>query len=311
MVTGALLWLLASGSQRSPATEFSRDARNFAALSPPSPPLVLPTTQPTAAGPFWRSAIDSYDRDRALYEDFAATGSLRARRVEELAAVEVLVGASELAQRDVFLSNPREIVNYDHTKEPLEKFRALGRVMVDRLALLYARDPAKRDLAQKYARAGAILGDALTRERLTYDEFAVGQELLGKSAFVLARIADERKDATTAAAWRDFEQRRQQFVREQIDPTLAFVRSIDANVVGTRTGDVFELARRSNERMWRVEAVMALGRVRFFVGSSESAADQRAALAVVREIAESDPDPVVKLAAEQARDLTLDRYRMQ
>jgi hypothetical protein len=231
--------------------------------------------------------------------------------VEELAAVEVLVGASELAQSGVFTSHAQEIVNYDHAKESLEKFRALGRVMVDRLALLYTRDPSKRDLAQKYARAGAILGDALTRERLTYDEFAVGQELLGKSAFVLARIADERKDSATAEAWRDYEKHRQQFVREQIDPTLAFVRSIDANVVGTRTGDVFELAKRSNERMWRVEAILALGRVRFFVGSSESAADQRAALAVVREIAANDPDPIVKLAAEQARDLTLERYRMQ
>ena len=312
-VTAALLWYLAGTGRRSPATDFSRDERNFAALSPPSPPLVLSTTKPTPAGPFWRSALDSYDRDRALYEDFAAAGSLKAKRVEELAAVEVLVGASELAQPDgVFASRPQEIVNYEHTKEPLEKYRTLGRVMVDRLALLYARDATRRNVAEKYARAGAALGDALTRERLTYDEFALGQELLAKSAFVLARIADERKDPSTAAAWRDFEQRRQQFVRGQIDPTLAFVRSIDANVVGTRTGDVFELARRSKERMWRVEAILALGRARFFVGTSASpAADQRAAAAFVREIAETDPDPIVKLAARAAGDLTLDRYRMQ
>src|SRR6185436_5852666 len=127
------------------------------------------------AGPFWSSALESYDRDRALYEDFAATGSLRTRRGDELAAVEVLVGASELAQDGVFAAHPEQIVNYEHTREPLEKFRTLGRVMIDRLALLHARDPSKRGLAEKYARAGAILGDALARERLTYDEFALGQ----------------------------------------------------------------------------------------------------------------------------------------
>jgi hypothetical protein len=70
----------------------------------------------------------------------------------------------------------------------------------------------------------------------------------------------------------DFEQRRQLFVKEQVEPTLTFVRSIDARVVGTRTGDIFELARRSKERMWRVEAVMALGRVRYFVGTSDALA---------------------------------------
>jgi hypothetical protein len=311
LATAGLLWLLSGIGNRSKPTTFSRDEHNFAELAIPKPPLIPSTTQPTAAGPTWRSATDAFDRDRALYEDFAITGSLKAKRVDELAAVEVLVGASELALPGVFASNPEALVNYNNTKPPLEALRILGRVMVDRLALLHSRDPAKRDLAEKYARAGAVLGDALSRERLTYDEFALGQELLGKSAFLMARFAEQRNDTANAWAWRDFEQRRQLFVKEQIEPTLAFVRSIDAKVVGTRTGDVFELARRSKERMWRVEAVMALGRVRYFVGTSESAADQRAARAVVTELAEKDPDPIVRLAAKAARDLTLEQYRAQ
>ena len=40
------------------------------------------------------------------------------------------------------------------------------------------------------------------------------------------------KDAPAAAAWRDFEHKRAEFVKEQIEPTLSFVRSIDARVVG-------------------------------------------------------------------------------
>ena len=63
--------------------------------------------------------------------------------------------------------------------------------------------------------------------------------------------------------------------------------------------------------MWRVEAILALGRVRFFSGISRSAADQRAALAGVKRIAADDPDPIVRAAAEAARDLTAEQYRMQ
>ena len=313
VLVAGLLWLLASSTNRTAPTEFARDPGNFDELVlPPPPPLPRSTTHPTVpAGPFWRSALDSFDRDRALYEDFAITGSLKARRVDELAAVEVLVGASELAQPGVFASHPEEIVNYNHTKEPLEKLRILGRVMVDRLALLYARDPAKRDLAEKYAQAGALLGEALSQERLTYEEFALGQEFLAKSAFVLARIADERKDPVKASAWRQYERERQDFVKRQVDPIVAFVRSIDARIVGTRNGDVFELAKRAKERMWRVEAVLALGRLRYFVGSSESAADQRAANSMVREMAEKEPDPIVRTAAKAARDLTLEQHRAQ
>ena len=307
----ALLWAVGH-SARSAGTAFARDPHNFEPLALPSPPLVPGTTAPTAAGPTYRAAIESFERDRALYENFAAAGTLKYGRLEELAAVEVLVGASELAQAEVFASHPQEVVNYAHTKPAIEALRTLGRVMVDRLALMYARDPKNRELAERYARAGAVLGDALCRERLTYEEFALGQELLGKSAFVLARLADDRKDAAAASAWRDFDARRVAFAREQIEPTLAFVRSIDARVVGTRIGDVFELAKRSKERMWRVEAVMALGRARYFIGTSESgAADQRAALATVSELAERDPDPIVRAAAQAARDLTIEQHRTQ
>jgi hypothetical protein len=51
--------------------------------------------------------------------------------------------------------------------------------------------------------------------------------------------------------------------------------------------------------------------VRFFTGTSRSAADQRAATAAVERIAASDPDPIIRTAAEAARDLTAEQYRMQ
>jgi hypothetical protein len=148
------------------------------------------------------------------------------------------------------------------------------------------------------------LGVALRRERLCWEEFSLGQEILAKSAMVL-------ENGDGGAAWKAFEEQRLQFYDQQLDPTIRFLRSIDPKIVGTRTGDVFEMAKRSQDRMWRVEAILALGRVRFFTGTSRSAADQRAALAAVKKIAAEDPDTIVRTAAEAARDLTAEQYRMQ
>jgi hypothetical protein len=108
-----------------------------------------------------------------------------------------------------------------------------------------------------------------------------------------------------------FDQQRQQLVKEQVDPVLRVVRSIDPKVVGTHAGDVFELAKRSKERMWRAEAILALGRLRFFAGDGATASDQREATRLVTELAESDPDPIIRAAAIAARDLTAAKHRMQ
>jgi len=97
----------------------------------------------------------------------------------------------------------------------------------------------------------------------------------------------------------------------QIEPTLRFVRSIDPKIVGTRTGDVFELARRSNERMWRVEAILGLGRVRYFAGAGGTAGNQHVATRRVGEMAETESDPAIRAAATVARDLTIEQYRAQ
>ena len=101
------------------------------------------------------------------------------------------------------------------------------------------------------------------------------------------------------------------YIQENIDPVLHIVRSIDAKVVGEHTGDLFELAKRSRERMWRVEAILALGRVRFFAGEGGTAANQRNAMRILRDLAENDPDPIIRTAATAARDLTVEQYRVQ
>jgi hypothetical protein len=71
-------------------------------------------------------------------------------------------------------------------------------------------------------------------------------------------------------------------------------------------GDVFYFARHAPERMWRVEAIMKIGRYRYNAGR---VGDQRSAIKVLKELS-NDPDPVVRAAANEAQELTIEQYRM-
>jgi hypothetical protein len=59
--------------------------------------------------------------------------------------------------------------------------------------------------------------------------------------------------------------------------------------------------------MWRVEAILKLGRYRFNAGRI---GDQRNAIKTIKDLLTHDPDPVIRAAAQAAHDLTLEQYRM-
>jgi hypothetical protein len=136
-------------------------------------------------------------------------------------------------------------------------------------------------------------------------------ELVAKSSAAIASLQEKNGNATAAAQWRAFDAGRVEMMKTRIDPVLKVVRSIDPKVVGQQTGDVFELAKRCRERMWRVEAILALGRVRYMAGQGGTAGNQRNATQLLNKLANTDPDPIIQTAASQARDLTIEQYRMQ
>ena len=318
-VVAIALGLITRGPGIAKPTEWSADPAHFQPLELPrlGTHLPLPRDQenaidltPADRNPAFRAAINDVLKNRALYEDFAAGGDLKSPKRQQLQAAEDIVAATRSHHGWLFLPHPEQVINYEQTKPPLEALELLGRVMVDRLALL-GEKAGDHDAAARYAGSAFALGQMLCTERVCYAEFDLGMQLLGKSTPLLARVAEAKGDAAGAAALRDFDARRVQFVKEQIEPVARFVRTIDPKTIGRRTGDVFELARRSDERMWRVEAILALGRVRFLAGEGGTAATQRAATRLVTELAASDPDPAIRAAAAAARDLTVEQHRMQ
>jgi hypothetical protein len=308
VLCGAWLYIIANASKQTPPTDFSRDERNFAALALPAPPSEAfpPAKTGIDATSLYRQAIELYLGDRTTYDDFARRGKLDSPDVAKLQAIDLLVEAAPAREVKLFTSTPAEIVSYKRDKIPLDALKTLGQVCIDRLGLLNQR-AGKSDEAMKYYQAGIALGWNLAIERLTYEELALGMELIAKSSAGMARL--ERNGLS--AALREFDRQRIDYQRDHLDPTLRITRAFDAKIVGERTGDVFELAKRSQERMWRVEAILALGRVRHFAGEGGTRANQASADVIVRDLAVNDPDPIIRTAAAAARDLTIEEHRMQ
>lgn len=313
LLTGALVYVTMSAARPARATAWSDDPRHFDAIELPAPPpgaLPPPSTSDADAGNFYRRAIDAVLVSRTIYERFAESGTLASPEAQQLNAIELLVQGSACRRMTLFASRPDQVINYDHQKPAIDALRLLGRVTLDRLGLLSQR-AGRADDAAKYYRAGFALGWHLSQERVAYAELDVGLELLAKSAPALARLAEEAGRTEEAAALLDFDARRAAITSERIDPVLRVARNIDPKIVGAQAGDLFELSTRSKERMWRAEAVLALGRLRYFAGAGGTVGTQRAANRRVTEMAKDEPDPIVRAAAKAARDLTPEQHRMQ
>ena len=309
LLVGGWVYFIERGSSLTPTTAFSANPANFEPLRFPELPRSALPPSGADAGPLYRSAMDLYFQDRASYSNFAAIGTLDSPLAKKLPAMEPLVEAANYGSMSLFTDKPSEIVNYNLNKPSLEALETLGKVCVDRLALLHQR-AGNKEQAIKYYRAGFMLGRHLANERVNHAELALGLQLLGKCGPMLAKLNDETGNPVAAAAYREFDAQRIAFA-QSIEPTLRIVQAVDAKTVGAHTGDLFELARRSKERMWRVEALMALGRVRYFAGAGGTAANQRVAMELLREVAEHDEDYVVRTAAGAARNLTVEEHRMQ
>jgi hypothetical protein len=311
LLVGTWVYLIERGSAMTPPTEFSRNPANFEPLRLPAPPAsVFKATSDADAGPMYRQAIEWCRAERGTFTNFVERGTLSApERANVVEMLQPIVDAAACTRMDLFASRPDELVSYAGNKPSLDALETIGRACVDRLGLLHMR-AGNRDEAEKYFKAGFALGLHLARERVTYGELDLGLQLLGKAAPMLAKLADESNNPVAAAAWRDFDQQRLAFATS-LDPTLRVVRSIDPRTVGRQSGDVFELAKRSKERMWRVEAMLALGRLRHFAGEGGTAANQRAANAFLGDAAASESDPIVRAAAVSAHDVTVEQHRAQ
>ena len=290
----------------SPRTDFSYDAANAAEITLPVPPdLVLPgMADPTDAAPIYRRAVAEFERDplnAITYDRFIRSGKLR--DIADVHIINILPEATKCASAKLFAPNPAEIVNYDNEKPALDALRSIGQCAIRTALLLQKEHP---DDALRLYEAAFSLGTKLLDERLCYAELDTGLSLMAQSSTMIGQMAQASGDAARADAVKQFDEARIKYVKERIQPSIRVIMSNDQATLEEHAGDVFYFARHAPERMWRVEAILKIGRYRFNAGR---VGDQRSAIRALDGLSK-DHDPVIRAAAIAAQRLTIERYRM-
>jgi hypothetical protein len=299
---GLLQWSGTAPSSMTPA--FAADAKNLAPLElDPSPETVLAMTDEGDVAEKYQEAIGLYDPK--IYDRVSPLS------LDEMPALEPIVEVTRYRQMRLFSREKRapEVINFQREKTTIEILRKLGEACATKALMLKAKDD--KDGARRYAEAAFALGAKMYRERVVYEELDAGFALMGAGAQVLATLAKEEGDTPRAAACMAVDEARKKLMVSRINDLHKITKTIDGTISATRAGDVFALAERSQERLWRIEACFQLARIHRFVGDNGRGADQRYAQMLLRRLADNDSDPLVKLAATKARDITDVEYNTQ
>jgi hypothetical protein len=212
--------------------------------------------------------------------------------------LDLLMRAGQSERVGIFINRPELAINYDAEGSDVAMLQAVGLGTI-RVALVQAK-AGKRDEAGRYAEAVFALGSKLYSERLAYAEFAAGQELLGSAVSVLTRLAEQAGDSDRAARLKSFNAKRIEYVQTAVEPVRRAIMLLDPNV-----GDLVALADQAPDMMWRVEAILAMGRCRY---SSARSADQLAAGRLCEMYLRSEI-PQIRAAAKAASELTAVQLR--
>lgn len=302
-----MLWIDAAGRRFSRPDAYGLDPANSAALSLPDPTLVVPSmTGDADASALYRQLIDRTLAALPAVEQFARAG--RAGETRAIRPVlEPMLAAAGARRASVFASSPGELINYDNAHPGLSALELAGKAAL-RAALVEPRtrtSDARRTLEAVFA-----LGHRLFEERLTYEELDLGLRLMAESAAALRRLAeqDELDPAARVASIDGFDRPRLVLARDRVLPIAARIRTLDGRVVAANAGNVMHWAKHAGDRVWRVEAILAVGRLRYFVGTEGKPGDAAAAARTLEELA-SDPDPVIQAAVRAAASLTQEQFR--
>jgi hypothetical protein len=266
---------------------------------PTDPKSVSPTPMSGAcdAGDKYAAAIDEFLADRAQYEQWHAKANTTLAAKPH--AVELLLEATDCGRMTLFAKSPADLLNYDPEPKRLGALETLGDMAVQRGMLLRKDQP---DDARRYLAAAFALGFHLYEERVAWREFTTGVNLMTNASKYLAQLEPDAGKARSLARFADAADK---YKLEQMK-LYGVLATSDGPTIGRYGGDAYALARQSPERMWRTSAILAVGRMKY---NTPRRGDQ---LAAPRELQawSTDPDPVVRAAANAALNLTLPEYRM-
>jgi len=122
-----------------------------------------------------------------------------------------------------------------------------------------------------------------------------------------------RSDPTDAQNCRDFALAINDFRKDKVERLWEIIGGIGDEDKATYAGDIFQIARESPERMWRVEAILKLGRFKFNAATRGDQFGAKRTLRAMAAMQSVSPDPLTQLSVHSAilaaANLTLEDYR--
>jgi len=313
LFTGGLMYYLYTVGQPSGPTELGKNAAKYT-MQLPVPPVSVADfmKDATDSSATYREAIEEYLQNRDTYDPFLEKTEVFApyfprydertktttppRKEPPTFKLVTLVLAGRTSNKALVLTpDLKDVIDAKNLEHPRVKaLRAAGNVTLKVGQIYKAREDLAK--AQEHYEAAFSLGVKMYDERLVYFEVDAAMGLMGGAATMLQRLATERKDATRAAAWKEFDVARQQYAGKDIDLVRKGVRNLN----NAHAGDMLALATSAGDRMWKVEALLALARVKF---TAADMGDQRGARRLLERLAKDATDPAIKEAAREGADL--------
>lgn len=309
----ALIVLIAESAGVYYALSLDAHAKPTAAASPeslaeiklPSVPTFLFSETGTAdAGALYRAAVTDYLTRSGEIEtmirdsDRAALGALP--------ALDKILAARTAQPGPIFAGQLDQIIDYGEPNT-LQAIARLGHAAY-RTGALQGRRAQDRARAMEYYQAAFALGRRLANERLTWREYDAGVSLMSSSGAAmvveLRKLPDRVPDAEALQTYLDA----QLAQYKQFLQTFEVLYTNNETKIATHAGDVFAFATDAQEPMWRVEAILKLGRMRYNVGNPPHTGNQRHAVRLLKQLKDAS-DPKISRAANVALDLTVEQFR--
>ena len=303
-------------------TELGRDASRWSEIRQPTDPAVVlgdRRAPDDAAERYRAAAADFHSRPAARrpYDDLLDDGETAPARSGALPLLDALLEVRGAGPVALFADRPERLVEGEGVAGDLDALLVLGRAAARQGTLLATRartggSDADLDDAAAHFEAAYALGLHLYEERITHRELEVGYRLMGEGLSGLASVARLR-DGDQSQRTTDLLAQREAFteyVRDAIVPVWSAIgttndRSRAGDAADTHVGDVAVIATSEEAaRVWRIEAILRLGR---YAADADRPADSAGARRLLDQMAGSIADDP-RLAAAHARALaTADR----
>ena len=229
----------------------------------------------------------------------------------DLPAIDLLRQATDYRRMSLFEARPQLLINYNNDLPELDALIKIADA-ADTVGL-GARLDGKYAEAKQCFNAVFALGRHLFDERVTWREMSAGIGMMSDASQNLAKIADDEKDGARSAVLRHLQEELDKYRNELQDKIASPLTNPVESYAGKYSGDIFAIAKDTSvERVWRVQAILHLGRYKWNVADGHRG-DQVWGHRVLRRVKNSidsaNLDNVIQTATDVALDLTLDQQR--